>query len=466
MLESIVLSIALLIILHHWWSHRHHNGYPYVYSSIPFFGGSFHFRLGAVKCVQQWVKDYGTIFNVTVLGQPMTLIADSSLFPTISRNPKLSLLPLKLYMMRVGFGAVSYDQLTSDVQIKISASTRKSINEQLGRNKPSLEAINHASVVKLLEKLNLPTEPTKVCVYPWLNRILFSTLMELFYGPDLATVDFQADFDAWDAKFTALYAGFPARWLKVDGPRDRVKNHLREYAAKHLQDVSTVVQERLSICDTNGVQQIDKDGHQLSFVWAMTTNTIRTCFWTLVHLQNNPQAWKCIMNEISSNITDSTKWNREEMDKCVYLDSAIKETLRVALNSSAVRYATEDLTLDFPDGRQLVMKEGDGLVMQSNIGYFDPERYTNPFCYKFDRFVEKPELAKEFTPFGFGKYLCPGQYYAVDFVKIVVSTLMLNAHITDFGGSSEYKYNTVGVYVPINPQAITMSIKKRQAASA
>ncbi|OQR87466.1 cytochrome P450 [Achlya hypogyna] len=462
----LLVSIFVALVLYHRWSHRHHNGYPYVVSMIPYLGASFHFRHGAVRCVQNWVARHGTIFNITVLGEPLTLVADAALFPTISKHPSMSLLPLKLRMMRVGFGASSYDTLHRDVQLAISAATRKSINGQIGRHKPSLDAINEVSVAKLNAKLQLPPGQTTVTVYPWLNQLLFETLTDVFYGEELATPAFRADFDAWDAKFTGLYAGIPAKWLGVEAARDRLLSHLHDYAATGIDHLSVIVQERLQICRENGVTARDTDGHQLSFVWAMTTNTIRTCFWTLYYLQQDPSAWAAVVNEIEAAGVDGSEWRRDAVERCVLLDSAIKETLRVALNSSAVRYALEDLTLQFPDGRSLRMKSGDGLVMQSNIGYFDAAKFEDPFTYHFDRFAVQPELAKDFTPFGFGKYLCPGQHFATDFVKSVLIALARQTVICDFRGESALKHNSVGVYVPKEPLAVTMTLQRRTAPSA
>ncbi|KDO25603.1 hypothetical protein SPRG_08902 [Saprolegnia parasitica CBS 223.65] len=462
----VFVSLIVILLTWHRYSHRHHNQYPYVYSMLPYFGASIHFRHGTVRCVQRWVRQYGTIFNITMLGEPLTLIADPALFPTISKHPQLSLVPLKTRMMGVGFGSHTYASLPDETIHSIATATRKSLTTTLGFHKPSLDAFNDVSATTLLRKLQLPPTPTRVALYPYLNEALFETLLEVFYGTGLSTPAFRADFNAWDAKFTALYAGFPATWLGVEAPRRRMHATLRQYAATCRDKLSSVVTDRLSICESHGVSPSDTDGHQLSFVWAMTTNTMRACFWTICYLQEHPAAWAAVQAEVESHVGANATWDRDAIEKCVRLESAIKETLRLALNSSAVRYAVDDVTLDFPDGRRLAMRKGDGLVLQSNIAYYDEAAFPDPHSFVYDRFLANPSLAKDFTPFGFGKYLCPGQHYAMDFVKIVVTTLMLRATILSVEGRATLQHNSVGVYIPKAPLAVHVTIQARQAPHA
>ncbi|EQC37761.1 hypothetical protein SDRG_04788 [Saprolegnia diclina VS20] len=463
----VLASLLVVWLTWHRYSHRHHNQYPYVYSYLPYLGASIHFRHGAVRCVQRWVRQYGTIFNITMLGEPLTLIADPALFSTISKHPQLSLLPLKTRMMGVGFGAFTYATQPDETIQSIAAATRKSLTTSLGFHKPSLDEFNHASATTLLQKLQLSSSPKRVALYPFLNEVLFETLLEVFYGKDLATPAFRADFNAWDAKFTALYAGFPAAWLGVEEPRRRMHATLRQYAATSRDKLSSVVTDRLAICATHGVSPSDTDGHQLSFVWAMTTNTMRACFWAICYLLENPTAWAAVQEEVELHVgVTNTTWDRDAIEKCVRLESAVKETLRLALNSSAVRYAMEDVTLDFPDGRRLAMRKGDGLVLQSNLAYYDEAAFPDPFNFAYDRFLNNPSLAKDFSPFGFGKYLCPGQHYATDFVKIVVTTLMLRASITNVEGRATLQHNAVGVFIPKDPLAVHVTLQARQAPHA
>ncbi|RHY41366.1 hypothetical protein DYB30_001701 [Aphanomyces astaci] len=147
--------------------------------------------------------------------------------------------------------------------------------------------------------------------------------------------------------------------------------------------------------------------------------------------------------------------------QCPLLDSAVKETLRLRFSGSVLRVAVAHATVDLPNGTQLRMQPGDEIMLWGGLGYHDPSRFHNPDDFQFDRFARYPDLAKDFRPFGLGKFNCPGQFFAVEFLKVALATLMLDTEISQFEGSASPNYTTAGVFAPKDAEAVRMCIRRR-----
>jgi len=151
--------------------------------------------------------------------------------------------------------------------------------------------------------------------------------------------------------------------------------------------------------------------------------------------------------------------------RCYLLESAINETLRVSRNGCVVRCAMEDTNLTFPDGKSLKLKKGDRVMMPTSLRYQESTTFQNPLMYAYDRFVDyetkPPSCALNgFSPFGLGKSVCPGRYFAIDLVKIIVAVLV---HETEMelvaNGNAAYDYSSVGVYSPKDVDQVQVKIK-------
>ncbi|RHY63318.1 hypothetical protein DYB34_001573 [Aphanomyces astaci] len=138
------------------------------------------------------------------------------------------------------------------------------------------------------------------------------------------------------------------------------------------------------------------------------------------------------------------------------LHEALREYIE-AHTDTAVAHATVDL----PNGTQLRMQPGDEIMLWGGLGYHDPSRFHNPDDFQFDRFARYPDLAKDFRPFGLGKFNCPGQFFAVEFLKVALATLMLDTEISQFEGSASPNYTTAGVFAPKDAEAVRMCIRRR-----
>ena len=141
--------------------------------------------------------------------------------------------------------------------------------------------------------------------------------------------------------------------------------------------------------------------------------------------------------------------SREAIDQLYRVDSAVRESMRVSpfavinplrlVGKGGLTYSKEGV---IPAGTTI------GLPIQEV--QHDPENYENPLefdPFRFSRPFEglspadpgriKQELGskatKTFLPFSYGKHVCPGRWYAMQTLKIVLSHLVINYDVEFVG---------------------------------
>ncbi|KAL8366212.1 hypothetical protein RB595_007921 [Gaeumannomyces hyphopodioides] len=168
-----------------------------------------------------------------------------------------------------------------------------------------------------------------------------------------------------------------------------------------------------------------------SFVAIHTTSDLLT--QTLLHLAANPEAVEALRQE-ALEVLPANGWKKTALANLKLLDSAIKEAQRLKpiLLTNMIREATEDTTLE--DGTTLYKGE---LMAVDVSPLWDPKVYENPDKFDIYRFYERRKLAggehkaqlvspnPEHVTFGYGKYMCPGRFFAANEIKVALCHLLL-----------------------------------------
>ncbi|CAF4652021.1 unnamed protein product [Rotaria sp. Silwood1] len=119
-------------------------------------------------------------------------------------------------------------------------------------------------------------------------------------------------------------------------------NQLSTYFNTHLhaQDESELVERPITlILQIQNRQSHDLGASQTSIIWTSVGNTILATLWALLYLLRDPRALEKVTEETRTHLpsfslselsdTNIELWTYDALTKCIYLESAVNEMLRL-----------------------------------------------------------------------------------------------------------------------------------------
>ena len=283
----------------------------------------------------------------------------------------------------------------------------------------------------------------------WQTCGLFELSHRMIYQPstlalfgEIDATSIEKDFRLFDDSFHHFSAAFP-RWIYTWFFSEELKarSRLNQSWSKNLhpKGESEFVQARKAhlFASTDLVSEKDRYANQTGLLWGSLGNTIPATFWCLLYLLQDTKAVEIITNEIDKNLpifsldvdeTNGTlkeEWTPEQLNSCVYLESAVNETLRLAGAPMITRKCHQETKLVLHDGRTVIVQPNETVAWLAAVTHRDPKIFPEPEKFLFDRFLNKnPETVLGFMPFGGGKSMCPGRFFARNEIKICVALLL------------------------------------------
>ncbi|PIA45974.1 hypothetical protein AQUCO_01600318v1 [Aquilegia coerulea] len=227
-------------------------------------------------------------------------------------------------------------------------------------------------------------------------------------------------------------------WLDIQGHEKAMKKTAKEldcilegWLKEHRQsllDNGTEVQQDfmyvlLSILEDKKIFGYEAD---MANKGATDTTTI-TLTWALSLLLNNQHTLKKAQEEIDTIVGKDRQVNELDIEKLVYLQAIVKETLRLypAAPLSAQHEAMEDCTVagyHVPAGTRLI----------TNLWKIqqDPHIWSNPSEFKPERFLTTQANVDvrgqhfEYIPFGSGRRSCPGISFGLQVIHLTLARLL------------------------------------------
>ena len=291
-----------------------------------------------------------------------------------------------------------------------------------------------------LEKSGTPSKWISSGLLDFSHRMLYQPSTLALIG-DIDPQSLESDFQAFDKKFHYfalplprwIYSWFFSRELKA-------RSHLNNSWLKNRDPphASEFHRDRLALFSNNSqwISDADYGGLLTGFFWASLGNTIPGVFWSLLYILRDAKALDAIKEEITTHLpavpldtenNDSLteQWTLEQLDSCVYLESAVNEAIRLAGAPFMTRKCFRETKIVLQDGRTLVVKPSETLACFAGASHFDANMFPEPTKFVFDRFLnKKAETVPGFMPFGGGKSICPGRFFAKYEIKTSVAMLL------------------------------------------
>ncbi|CAF1347461.1 unnamed protein product [Didymodactylos carnosus] len=286
----------------------------------------------------------------------------------------------------------------------------------------------------------------KICgLFELSDMFIFVASAKTLYG-DIDPILIERDFKLFDSKL---------HWFFAQSPHLVYSLFLREALHARCKLIETFARfasaknsSSLTKFRTDTMQSypewftaLDIGTNHMVWFRAAIANTIPAAFWSLFNVLHDHQALTTICNEVKQflpevilderNEFDESQWLNDSLASCVNLESAACETLRMVSPPMVLRICLTDIDLELYDGKILKLRKGERLTLFPAVSHYDERLFPDPFQYKFDRFLNSPnlELAEQkvsiaYSPFGGGKSMCPGGYLAKNEVKVFLALVL------------------------------------------
>ncbi|KAJ9567398.1 hypothetical protein OSB04_003364 [Centaurea solstitialis] len=243
------------------------------------------------------------------------------------------------------------------------------------------------------------------------------------------------------------------RWLDLGGHEKAMKRvakdidgmmgkwldeHKRKIDSGKAIGVKDFMDVMISAVKTEGLGDHDADVVIKSTcldILASSVDTITVMLtWALSLLLNNPHALRKAQEEIDKQVGNDRQVDDSDINKLVYLQAIVKETLRLypAAPLSAPRQFSEDCTL-----AGYHVPKGTWLMVNLWKIQHDPEIWSDPFEFRPERFLDEAHMHVdvkgrnfELIPFSAGRRYCPGIGLTLQILHIVLATLLQNFDIS------------------------------------
>ncbi|XP_028620416.1 25-hydroxycholesterol 7-alpha-hydroxylase [Grammomys surdaster] len=417
---------------------------PLIKGWLPYLGMALKFWKDPLTFLQTLQKQHGDTFTVLLGGKYITFVLNPFQYQYVMKNPKQ--LSFDKFSRRLSAKAFSVKKLLTD----------DDLNEDIHRGylllqgKPldslletMIQEVKEIFESQLLKTTDWNTERIFVFCSSLVFEVTFTTIYGKILGGNKKQIisELRDDFLKFDDIFPYLVSDIPIQLLRnAESMQKKIIKCLTSEKVAQMQGRSEIVQERQDMLKKYyRHEDFEIGAHHLGLLWASLANTIPAMFWAMYYILQHPEAMGALRDEIDSFLQStgqkkgpgiSVHFTREQLDSLVCLESTILEVLRLCSYSSIIREVQEDM--DFSsESRSYSLRKGDFVAVFPPMIHNDPEVFDAPQEFRFDRFLEDGKKKTTFfkegkklktyvIPFGLGISKCPGRYFAINEMKLLL----------------------------------------------
>lgn len=417
----------------------------------------------------------------------MYVLTSVDLIPAALRQKTLDFTPFIIEYARstLKISSAGMQVISSDYMKDVHNAMHESMQPGPGLRDMNIRVLE--ALVQHINEIKPSWESRKL--YQWFRDIFTISSSRALYGSnDVITRNANMIEDLWIwEEDQALLAALPFAAKDADTARERSQAAFVEYYENGWdKDASALVRSRNRVARKWGMNLQDIAKSELSILYVTTTNAMPSAFWLLCYILADTTLHANILTELEAIATirrtkDQAIEGRIDISKfdggTPLLMSCYHETLRLQNAQVSVRKVMEDTVLTSPStGRDYLFKAGNTIHIPSGLthaatsvwgtdaSYFDARRFIRK-----DESIEKSKTARKlqnqaFFPFGGGKHLCPGRFFAQAEILGLVAVLLLGYEIVGENGNVQVpnaRMQKFGVGVKKPENDVDVKIRKR-----
>ncbi|KAM9349218.1 cytochrome P450 7B1 [Symphorus nematophorus] len=486
----LVLGLLALILCVLRGRNRRDDEPPLIKGWIPFIGKALEFGRDAHKFLEEHKKKFGDIFTVHIAGKYMTFIMDPLMYPNIIKHGRQ--LDFHKFSDTVAPLAFGYPPIRDKKTPSLPSDIQRSFQLLQGDGLDSLTESMMGNLMLVMRQDHLGERPAAAAaaeeegggwrsgsMYDFCNTVMFEATFLTIYGRPAAatrhgeTGALRENFITFDSMFPLLVAQVPIALLRrAKASRDRMTDYFLPHRMSRWANTSQFIRTRVEVLDQYALRDVDKAGHHVAILWASVANTVPASFWAVYYLVSHPEALDVVRQEVLDVLNqDGIEFSRDrdvelsrgQLDRLVYLESSIKESLRLSSASMNIRVAEEDFSLCVDGERSVAVRKGDIIALYPQSLHMDPEIYKEPQTFRPDRYIQDGRKRTDFykdgqklkhylMPFGSGATKCPGRHFAINEIKQFLCLLLLYFDLELEDGQSRASVDTsragLGILLP------------------
>uniref|UniRef100_H3AEJ7 Cytochrome P450 family 39 subfamily A member 1 n=1 Tax=Latimeria chalumnae TaxID=7897 RepID=H3AEJ7_LATCH len=423
-----LLFVAYIIIF----QKRYPNSPPCITGWIPWFGAAFQFGKAPLEFIEDARVKYGPVFTVVAAGNRMTFVTEEEGFNLFFTSKD------------VDFQEAVQDpvQHTASISKESFYKNHTATHDMLkGRLAPSnLHLFSEGLCQEFTEHLQYLGEKGTEELSDLVRHVMYPAVVNNLFGKGIcptskdAIKEFEEHFLKFDEDFeygSQLPEIFLTNWSKSKQWLLSVLEKVVENAERTKpsdNNSKTLLQHLLETLNGNGAPN-----YCLLMLWASQANAVPVTFWSLAFIVSHPSVYKTAMDKISSVFgkkgKDSVKVSETHLHQLCYIKWCILEAIRLCSPGAIARKVIRPLKV-----QNYIIPPGDMLMMSPFWAHRNPKYFPEPEQFIPERWrkadLEKNVFLDGFVAFGGGRYQCPGRWFALMEIHMLVIMMLYSYEFT------------------------------------
>lgn len=388
---------------------------------LPFVGSTLEFAQDINALIVRNWRRYGDVFKIRVLGENIIALAGPEANKMILHDNQEDFLSKKGWDFVIGDLFKNAIMLTDGEQ---HARYRRIMQCAFHKDPMMgyLEVIE-AEVCKYLDS-EIAIHDGKLITYPAMVRLTMLIAGKLFFGVQFDQKHLDAIMDVTHASMSPLHLEIPyTTYWKGMQARKALTEFYRDKIKKNRNNPGDDMFAQMCVAHSDKGEYFTDEEiiNQMIFLMMASHDTTTSTLTSMIYETARQPYWQERMREESIDFYHKGPLNYNRLKEMKDINLVFLEALR--LHPALVvlpRYATKDFVFD-----GYAIPAGTRVAISTYATHIRPDIYTLPLQFDPERFnderAEHKKVAYSFVPFGGGKHLCIGKYFAEMEAKVVMS---------------------------------------------
>jgi cytochrome P450 len=388
---------------------------------LPYLGSTLEFAKDINALIVDCWKQHGDVFKLRVLGENIIGLAGADANKLVLQEEQDS------FLSKEGWNFIIGDLFKNAIMLSDGEehSRYRRIMQTAFHKQPMmgyLEVIEE-EVGQYLDQ-EIPIKRGRLITYPAMVRLTMKIAGRLFFGVEFQEKHLDAIMEVTLASMSPIHLDIP---YTAYGNGMKARRMLAKYYSSHIkknreQPGEDMFSQMCIAKSEQGEMFSDEEIiNQMIFVMMASHDTTTSTLSSMIYETAKHPQWQDRMREESQSFYEKGKLEYGRLKEFQEIGLVLNECLR--LHPALVvlpRYATKDFIF-----KGYYIPKGSRVAISTYATHIDPRIYSNPLQFDPMRFSEEraehKKVPHSFIPFGAGRHLCIGKYFAEMEAKIVMS---------------------------------------------